>query len=124
MSCIVCRDINFDHERMTSINNSKNINNSDKDWTFFGNYAHVLVCLTQAPQPTTREMAIQVGITERAVQRIVTRLIKADVLKVKKVGRRNNYEMDLSQRLRHPLESHKTIGEFLRLIHPDHKTGK
>ena len=85
-------------------------------WTFFSNNAHVLVCLTHKPQPTTREIALQVGITERAVQRILKRMIVAGVLQAKKVGRRNYYDLDLKQRLRHPLEAHKTIGEFLMLI--------
>ena len=61
-------------------------------------------------------MANQVGITERAVQRIVKRLVEAGVLKIEKDGRRNRYELNLDQQLRHPLESHKTIGEFIRLI--------
>lgn len=87
-----------------------------ESWTFFSNNAHVLVCLTHTPQPTTREMAIQVGITERAVQRIVKKMVDAGVLKVEKVGRRNRYKLDLDQQLRHPLESHKTIGEFIQLI--------
>ncbi len=87
-----------------------------ESWTFFSNNAHVLVCLSHMPQPTTREIAIHVGITERAVQRIVTKLIEAGVVTVSKKGRRNSYELDLNQRLRHPLESHKTIGEFIQLI--------
>ena len=61
-------------------------------------------------------MASLVGITERAVQRIVKKRVEAGVLKIDKVGRRNRYELDLDQRLRHPLESHRTIGEFIRLI--------
>lgn len=95
------------------------MNNIDKkfeNWTFFSNNTHVLVCLSHTPQPTTREIAIQVGITERAVQRILTKLIAAGVVKVSKEGRRNSYTLDLNQRLRHPLESHKTIGEFIQLI--------
>jgi len=95
------------------------MNNTEKkieNWTFFSNNAHVLVCLTHNPQPTTREIALQVGITERAVQRIMTKLIEAGVVTVSKEGRRNSYELDLNQRLRHPLESHKTIGEFIQLI--------
>ena len=95
-----------------------------ENWTFFSNNAHVLVCLTHTPQPTTREIAIQVGITERAVQRIVTRLISAGVVTVKKEGRRNCYELDLNQRLRHPLESHKTIGEFIQLIDNEYQAGE
>ena len=93
--------------------------NNTESWTFFSNNAHVLVCLTHTPQPTTREIAIQVGITERAVQRILTRLVSAEVVSVRKEGRRNFYKLDYDQQLRHPLESHKTIGEFLRLMNSE-----
>jgi len=90
-------------------------------WTFFSNNVHVLVCLTHRPQPTTRQIAVQVGITERAVQRILARLISAGVVTVRKAGRRNRYDLDLDQKLRHPLESHKTIGEFIHLIDHEYK---
>ena len=96
--------------------NQMHENNKIEGWNFFSNNAHVLVCLTHTPQPTTREIALHVGITERAVQRIVRRLVESGVLTIKKEGRRNNYEIGLDQQLRHPLESHKTIGEFIRLI--------
>jgi DNA-binding MarR family transcriptional regulator len=92
-----------------------------EDWTFFSNNAHVLVCLIHEPQPTTREIAHKVGITERAVQRIVKRLVEAGVLTKEKEGRRNRYEIDLNQQLRHPLESHRTIGEFILLIDGEYK---
>ena len=93
----------------------------NEEWTLFSNNAHVLVCLTHTPQPTTREIANQVGITERAVQRIVKRLVEAGVMKIEKEGRRNCYELDLDQQLRHPLESHKTIGEFIRLVNGEYQ---
>ncbi len=93
--------------------------NGLENWTFFSNNVHVLICLTHSPQPTTRQIAVQVGITERAVQRILARLIAAGVVTVRKAGRRNRYDLDLNQKLRHPLESHKTIGEFIHLI--DHQ---
>ena len=93
--------------------------NNNSDWTFFSNNTHVIVCIVETPRITTREIALRVGITERAVQRIVKKLAAADVLNVKKEGRRNYYELDLDQKLRHPLESHKTIGEFLQLIKRD-----
>jgi len=92
------------------VNNMDYIDTKIESWTFFSNNAHVLVCLTHTPQPTVREIALQVGITERAVQRILAKLITAGVVEVRKEGRRNYYELDLNQRLRHPLESHKTIG--------------
>jgi len=98
-----------------------NENNTFENWTFFSNNVHVLVCLTHTPQPTTREIAIQVGITERAVQRILVKLVTAGLIEVRKEGRRNKYDLDLSQRLRHPLESHKTIGEFIQLIDSEYR---
>jgi len=98
-----------------------NENNKFENWTFFSNNVHVLVCLTHNPQPTTREIAIQVGITERAVQRILAKLITAGVIEVRKEGCRNKYDLDLSQRLRHPLESHKTIGEFIHMIDSEYQ---
>jgi len=97
----------------------KDMNNPNKEsenWTFFSNNAHVLVCLTHKPQPTMREIAVQVGITERAVQRILAKLIRSGVVQITKEGRRNRYELNLDQQLRHPLESHKTIGEFISLV--------
>ncbi|MGA9573870.1 MAG: helix-turn-helix domain-containing protein [Lysobacterales bacterium] len=97
-----------------------NINNNIANWSFFSNNAHVLVCLNHKPQPTLREIAVQVGITERAVQRILSKLITTGVVDVSKEGRRNRYKLNLDQPLRHPLESHKTIGEVLRLIGDEH----
>ena len=38
-------------------------------WTFLTNHAHVLVLLSRNPSLVLREVALQVGITERAVQR-------------------------------------------------------
>jgi len=100
------------------------ISNKNGSWTFFSNYAHVLVSLTNKPQPTTRQMALQVGITERAVQRILVRLVEAGVIRVKKAGRRNHYTIDRKQKLRHQLESHKTIGEFIQLIDNEDQAGE
>ena len=99
-----------------------NSNDNIETWTFFSNNVHVLVCLTHTPQPTTRQIATQVGITERAVQRILAKLIRAGIVSVGKEGRRNRYELNLDQRLRHPLESHKTIGEFISLIDSEFQT--
>ena len=85
-------------------------------WTFFSNYAHVLVCLAKDPSARLRDVAEQVGITERATQRIVGHLEDAGVLSKERHGRRNHYEIDLHQPLRHPLESHRTIGDMLRMV--------
>ena len=42
-------------------------------WTFLSNHAHVLICLATDPDLVLREVATRVGITERAVQKILSR---------------------------------------------------
>lgn len=91
---------------------------SDNDWTFFSNYAHVLVCLAENPEARLREVADRVGITERSAQRLITHLDDAGILTRIKSGRRNTYLIDTSVHLRHPIEEHCTVGELLDLILP------
>jgi len=57
-----------------------------------------------------------VGITERAVQRIVRDLEEAGEIQRIRSGRRNRYVVDPTRPLRHPLEAHRTIGELLDLL--------
>jgi DNA-binding MarR family transcriptional regulator len=83
-------------------------------WTFLTNHSHVLLCLYRNAEITLREVAVLVGITERMVQKIVAELVEAGFLEVTKVGRRNSYEITLNKTLRHPLESHCTIGDMLK----------
>ena len=85
-------------------------------WTFLTNHAHVLVCLVRQPDSTLREVAAQVGITERAVQRIVSDLQEAGVLHAERTGRRNRYTVDGNRPLRHPLEAHRSVQELLELL--------
>lgn len=88
----------------------------DLHWTFFTNHAHVLICLIRNPCQPLREVAIAVGITERAVQRIVSELEEGGYLKRSKEGRQNVYEIHTDLPLRHPLESHRNVGDLLEVI--------
>ncbi len=85
-------------------------------WTFFSNHAHVLFCLAANPGMLLRDVAAQVGITERAVQRIVADLEAAGVLARVREGRRNRYKVDPRVSLRHPVEAHRNIGDLLALV--------
>ena len=89
---------------------------SSSDWTFFSNYAHVLVCLAENPHVRLRDVAERVGITERTAMRLVSQLDEADILRRVKEGRRNYYLIDTAKHLRHPIESHCTVGELLQTI--------
>ena len=87
-----------------------------RHWTFLSNHAHVLVCLAQDPDARLRDVALSGGITERAVQKIVSDLEQAGVIVRERAGRRNSYRLNLEVPLRHALESHKTVGILLSLV--------
>lgn len=87
-----------------------------RHWTFLSNHAHVLVCLALDPDARLRDVALSVGITERAVQKIVSDLEEAGVIVRERAGRRNSYRLDLDVPLRHALESHRTVGTLLSLV--------
>lgn len=84
-----------------------------RGWTFLSNHAHVLICLHLNPDSVLREVASRVGITERAVQGIVADLEDAGILIRERDGRRNRYQIDASQHLRHPIEAHHTLSDLL-----------
>lgn len=85
------------------------------NWTFPTNHARVLFCLAEDPDLRLREAAERIGITERAVQRIVTDSEEAGVLTRPRDGRRNRYAVNAAGPLRHPSEAHCTVGDLLRL---------
>jgi len=84
-------------------------------WTFLSNYAHVLIVLAGQPDLRLRDVATRVGITERAVQRIVADLIADGFLSATRVGRCNSYTVQMKARLRHPIEAHRTIADLIAL---------
>lgn len=85
-------------------------------WTFLSNHAHVLVCLARDPEARLRDVADAVGITERAVQKIVADLVDGGVLSKRRQGRRNEYEINRYAPLRHALEAHADVGTLLKLV--------
>lgn len=87
-------------------------------WTFLSNHAHVLLVLARDPDKRIRDIADEVGITERAVQRIISELLEIDAIKRERVGRRNHYEVNRKLPLRHPLESTHTVGELIDTLAP------
>ena len=57
------------------------------------NQARVLVAVARRPDARVREIADEVGITERAVQLILRELADQDYLEIFKEGRRNRYRL-------------------------------
>lgn len=97
-------------------NRKKSAAPQDSSWTFLTNHAHVLLCLAGRGDMLLREVAATVGITERAVQKIVADLEAAGLLTRGREGRRNTYEIDDNQPLRHPIEAHCTVRGLIRFV--------
>lgn len=88
-------------------------------WTFLTNHAHVLLCISRNPDSRMRDIADQVGITERAAQRIVGDLVTEGYVSRRKIGRRNEYTVNPETPLRHPLSRDHEIGEVLGVLGED-----
>ncbi len=89
---------------------------TELEWTFLSNHGHVLLCIAREPGIRLRDVAERVGITERAVYRIVTDLEEAGYLTRSREGRRNRYEVHTDRRLRHPVVAHNDLSALLELI--------
>jgi Mn-dependent DtxR family transcriptional regulator len=85
-------------------------------WTFLTNHSHVLICIHEDSSIRTRDIAARVGITERAVQRIISELSAAGYLSRMREGRRNRYEVCADKPLRHPVEAHCLLSSLLKTV--------
>lgn len=81
-------------------------------WTFLTNHAHVLLVVRRDPRVRLVDIAAAVGITERAVQLILSDLESNGYVRRTRVGRRNEYEVTGGP-LRHPLEQGRAVEDLL-----------
>ena len=95
---------------------TKSVESEKPQWTFLSNHGHVILCLHSEPELTLKELAVRVGITERAVHRILSELEREGYLKRERFGRNNRYTFELNKKLRHPIEAHTKIRALLDLI--------
>jgi DNA-binding MarR family transcriptional regulator len=85
------------------------------EWKFLTNHGLALLCIAEDPGIRLRDIAIRVGVTERAAHRIVSGLVDSGYVARERVGRRNSYEVrgDLPIRA---LERDVQLGELLAVI--------
>src|ERR1700678_3751214 len=98
---------------------SEKVGPSTHTITMLTNHAHVLVLIAEKPDIRMREIATTIGITERAVQRIVDDLTVTGYIVVTKDGARSRYEIQPEPRLVHPLASHRSVGDLIRFVYPN-----
>jgi len=85
-------------------------------WTFLSNHAQVLLCIANDPGIRLREIGDQVGITERAVHRIVRELDDAGYLARERAGRRNRYTISQHLPLPDRVVRNQKIGDLLDIL--------
>jgi DNA-binding IclR family transcriptional regulator len=86
------------------------------EWTFVTNHAVVLSFVAKNPQITAREMAEEIGVTERAVRKILSDLQSEKYLRKKREGRRVRYSIRPHLALRHRTQRDKLVGDLLKVL--------
>lgn len=86
------------------------------EWTLLSNHGYVLLCIAEDPDTRLRDIADRVGITERAVFGIVQDLERGGILQRVKVGRRNNYVINVDSPLRHEIEAGHSVGDLISAL--------
>lgn len=94
----------------------KSPDNDHSSWTLLTNHGHVIVLLGLNPELTIRDLALNIGITERAVQRILADLQRDGFIQVDKNGRRNSYRVDMTKHFRHPIEEECQIRSLISAV--------
>jgi hypothetical protein len=86
------------------------------DWAFLSNHGRALLCITRDPTTRLRDIATDLGITERRAYDIVNDLAEAGYVRKMREGRRNRYEVQEHLPLPEDPERQRPIGEILRIL--------
>jgi len=86
------------------------------EWTFLTNHALVLSFLAKHPRITARELSISIGITERAVRKVIADLHETGYITKKREGRGVRYRINPNLPLRHETYQDMAIGDFLESL--------
>ena len=85
-------------------------------WGFLTNQAQALLCIAYDPGVRLREIASDLGITERAAFGAVKDLVEAGYVVKERDGRRNRYHVQTDQLLPGALLRERTVGQLLALL--------
>ena len=83
------------------------------EWTFLTKHALVLSLIAKEPRITALVLASAIGITERAVRRIIADLYADGYISKKRMGRGIRYGINTDLSLRHRTHGEIAIGDFL-----------
>jgi predicted transcriptional regulator len=86
------------------------------NWSFLTNHGRALLCITQNPDIRLRDLASDLGITERHAYAIVTDLTDAGYVVKERDGRRNRYQVQSHRGLPELPDQGRAIGDVLDVL--------
>jgi hypothetical protein len=84
-------------------------------WRFLTSHAQILLAVHRSSEIRMRELAMEVGVTERRAQEIISELVAAGFLERERIGRHNRYLVRGDLRVRHPDWGEHNLGDVLSL---------
>lgn len=91
---------------------------------FLTNHGLALLCIAHDPDVRMRFIAADIGITERAAQRIVADLIEAGYVDRTRVGRRNRYTIQTDLPVLLPASRDVDLNSLLNVLLPAGSSAK
>lgn len=85
-------------------------------WTFLTSHGQVLLAVAADPHRTIRQIADEVGMTERAAHRVISSLGEAGYLERIRVGRRVHYGLNLHLLQKEQIERTRLVREMVSLL--------
>jgi len=86
------------------------------EWTFLTNHALVLTFLAKHSSITARDISLSIGITERAVRRIIADLQSGGYIEKTRKGNRITYAINSELPFRHHTQGGRAVGLLLRAV--------
>lgn len=91
----------------------------DHHWCLLTPHAQVLLCIAQNPEWRVREIAQNVGISERGAHQIVGDLVDAGYMRRMRIGRRNRYAIEAKTVLKQTPVRHRRVASLIALLDPE-----
>jgi DNA-binding MarR family transcriptional regulator len=89
-----------------------------RTWAFVTSHGLVLIDAMPRPRATVRELAERAQLTERQAHRVLGDLVDGGYITRERVGRRNRYQINEGEPMRHPTNATHRIGELLAALTP------
>jgi predicted ArsR family transcriptional regulator len=86
------------------------------EWTFITKHAVALSLIAKHPRITARELGIEMGITERAIRKLIADLYAAGYIGKKREGRGVKYRINPDLSLRQESHREVAIGDMLESL--------